>query len=829
MKSSSPTHPPRKERNMRHLPTIDLIMNVAADEATGAEYPTIEPEHLFIAILKFSEFDARDGAQELQSDDVGRLLLKELSIVDGMLKEASIDSTALRRSLRKKMGNGGVPYQGGTIHRSAETKRVFELAFRMSAEADLPGLGVPSLLIALLQEPTPRMAELLSPPPVPHVAEREGLGVGNLANDKGPQEGVEIQMSLGELSATLKRLRDELRTKVFGQDHAIHAFVEGLFNAEVVAAADESRRRPKGLFVFAGPPGVGKTYLAECASETLGRPFKRFDMSSFSSSQNGASLIGMHKGYVGSQPGLLTEFVSTNPNALLLFDEVEKAHLNIIQLFLQVLDAGRLEDKFTEKTALFRDAIIIFTTNAGKALYEDSNATGVYSANRSFHKKTILDALENELDPRTGNPIFPQAICSRMATGYPLMFNRLGVNELEKVARAELDRVADLLQKQYLKKVEYGPVVALCMVLREGAMADARTVRAQSESWIKTEMFNLAKLFRPERLQEVMEKTEKIVFDLDSTDDLPEDVKQIMEAGEPPRILLVSDDNLTELWSTNMSGIEWKIGNDGPDVLQLLEREEIDLVLLDILMGGQPAVPIMTASAPKTMYQFDHIPAAARGIAEGQEILRGIHEKHPEIPCFLLSLTDTLADRVSMDDELLLACIRSGGARGVIETQFCSQNSPEWEAAQHSLSEKIEEIAGKIHREKRAFLLGAERKVLSFDTVPAVDEKDRSVRIRIRNLRIQRALSAADVNEVLQDVEKPSIRFSDVYGADAAKAELDFIVKWVHNPRQYKAMGLRPPRGVLLYGIREPARPCWLVLSQENVGQPLLTPRRPIS
>ncbi|MCP4899322.1 MAG: ATP-dependent Clp protease ATP-binding subunit, partial [bacterium] len=208
---------------------------------------------------------------------------------------------------------------------------------------------------------------------------------------------------------------DELLTKVFGQDHAIHAFVEGIFNAEVVAAADTSRRAPRALFVFAGPPGVGKTYLAELGAATLERPLRRFDMSSYADQHQSDALIGTAKSYRGAQPGHLTEFVEKNPDAILLFDEIEKANLKTIHLFLQVLDAGVLEDKYNEREVSFRDTTIIFTTNAGRKLYEQPNSSGVHMANAAFHRKTILDALENDKDPKTGQAFFPAAICSRMA------------------------------------------------------------------------------------------------------------------------------------------------------------------------------------------------------------------------------------------------------------------------------------------------------------------------------------------------------------------------------------------------------------------------------
>jgi len=190
------------------------------------------------------------------------------------------------------------------------------------------------------------------------------------------EEGSSV--SIADLVSKLRGLRSELLTRVFGQDHAVHAFIEGFYNAEVTAAADRERKRPSAVFVFAGPPCVGKTYMSELCASFLGRPFKRFDMTGYTDHQAHNQLVGFAESYRGAHAGLLTGFVEKNPNAFLLFDEIEKAHLNTIQFFYQILDAGRLEDKFTEHDVSFRDTVIIFTTNAGQSLYDNPNKIELY-------------------------------------------------------------------------------------------------------------------------------------------------------------------------------------------------------------------------------------------------------------------------------------------------------------------------------------------------------------------------------------------------------------------------------------------------------------------
>ena len=152
---------------------------------------------------------------------------------------------------------------------------------------------------------------------------------------------------------------------MFGQDNAISIFASGYFQSELRKITDKTSRKPKATYLFAGPPGVGKTFLAEQAAEILDLPFMRFDMSEFSERESIMELVGTNKSFKGDKEGSLTGFVENNPNCVLLFDEIEKANIAVIHLFLQVLDAGRLRDTNSAKEVDFSQTVIIFTTNAG--------------------------------------------------------------------------------------------------------------------------------------------------------------------------------------------------------------------------------------------------------------------------------------------------------------------------------------------------------------------------------------------------------------------------------------------------------------------------------
>ena len=142
---------------------------------------------------------------------------------------------------------------------------------------------------------------------------------------------------LSSIVARTQHLQMELQKSVLGQSHAISVFTAGYFNAELQAAIDQNRKRPRGTFLFAGPPGVGKTFLAERAADILDLRFKRFDMSGYISPSAPNELCGYDKNYQTSKEGELTGFVNKYPECVLIFDEIEKSSMEVILLFLQIL------------------------------------------------------------------------------------------------------------------------------------------------------------------------------------------------------------------------------------------------------------------------------------------------------------------------------------------------------------------------------------------------------------------------------------------------------------------------------------------------------------
>lgn len=160
----------------------------------------------------------------------------------------------------------------------------------------------------------------------------------------------------------LHRLDDDLKKVVFGQDPAIAVIVRAIRLARAGLGQPE---KPVGSFLFSGPTGVGKTEVAKQLAQTLGLQFLRFDMSEYMEKHTVSRLIGAPPGYVGfDQGGLLTEAITRNPHSVLLLDEIEKAHPDLFNILLQVMDHATLTDN-NGKKADFRHVILIMTSNAG--------------------------------------------------------------------------------------------------------------------------------------------------------------------------------------------------------------------------------------------------------------------------------------------------------------------------------------------------------------------------------------------------------------------------------------------------------------------------------
>lgn len=194
----------------------------------------------------------------------------------------------------------------------------------------------------------------------------------------------------------LRKLDSTLKMTVFGQDEAIDALSTAIKLSRAGLSAED---KPIGSFLFAGPTGVGKTELCKQLAKAMGVELIRFDMSEYMERHTVSRLIGAPPGYVGfDQGGLLTDAVTKQPHSIILLDEIEKAHPEVFNLLLQVMDHGTLTDNNGRK-ADFRNAVIIMTTNAGA---EEMSRSSI-GFTRQDHSSDGMEALKKAFTPEFRN------------------------------------------------------------------------------------------------------------------------------------------------------------------------------------------------------------------------------------------------------------------------------------------------------------------------------------------------------------------------------------------------------------------------------------------
>ncbi|NNC72463.1 MAG: ATP-dependent Clp protease ATP-binding subunit ClpA [Sphingomonadaceae bacterium] len=228
------------------------------------------------------------------------------------------------------------------------------------------------------------------------------------------------QVSTDDKTA-LESLEKDLKRVVFGQDLAIETLASAI---KLSRAGLREPQKPIGNYLFSGPTGVGKTEVARQISSIMGIPLERFDMSEYMERHSVSRLIGAPPGYVGyDQGGLLTDAVDQNPHCVLLLDEIEKAHPDLFNVLLQVMDNGKLTDHHG-KTVDFRNVILIMTTNAGAA---DLASEGIGFGNTSKEaaseeavKKMFTPEFRNRLDAVVPFGYLPPAVVARVVDKFIL-------------------------------------------------------------------------------------------------------------------------------------------------------------------------------------------------------------------------------------------------------------------------------------------------------------------------------------------------------------------------------------------------------------------------
>ena len=316
--------------------------------------------------------------------------------------------------------------------------------------------------------------------------EKIRIGSEDIASVVAEQTGVPVQQLTEAETQRLLKMEEEISRRLIGQDEAVSAVARAIRRARTGL---RDPKRPIGSFLFMGPTGVGKTELAKCLARFLfGKDDSmiRIDMSEFMERHEVAKLVGAPPGYVGHESGgKLTELVRRKPYSVILFDEIEKAHPEVFNILLQILDDGRLTDGQGRKVD-FRNTVIIMTSNVGAKEAQQGNSLGfgiseAAQTQRDWErsKSIILEEANKTFRPEFLNRIDEMAVFKPLTRENLLRIIDTMLNELSerldtKGVKIDVDDAAKekILEKGFKPKYGARPLRRAIQSMLEDRLAD---------------------------------------------------------------------------------------------------------------------------------------------------------------------------------------------------------------------------------------------------------------------------------------------------------------------------------------------------------------------
>ena len=368
----------------RFLPdkAIDLI-----DEACATIKVQMQsvPTELDTLTRKIMQLEIEKQALKKEKDDISKNRKIE---IDSLIKDLKEKESVLRKNWEEeKTINDKIKNKKGEIDKYTHELEIAENNYDLETSARLRHGVIPKLERELEELNQINKSEILS----------DTVDENDIASIISKWTNIPIQKLVGSEKDKLLHLEDNLKLRVKGQDEALKLISEAIMRAR---AGIKDPNRPIGSFIFLGPTGVGKTEVAKSLAYELfddERHMIRIDMSEYMEKYSVSRLIGAPPGYVGyDEGGQLTEAVRRNPYSIVLFDEIEKAHKDVFNILLQILDDGRITDS-QGRTVDFKNTIIIMTSNLGSEYILDNSVNKNELINKELHK-TFKPEFINRID-----------------------------------------------------------------------------------------------------------------------------------------------------------------------------------------------------------------------------------------------------------------------------------------------------------------------------------------------------------------------------------------------------------------------------------------------
>ncbi len=454
----------------RFLPdkAIDLVDEAASRlrieiDSLPTEIDTVERRVVQLEIERQALKKESDKASKERLAKVEREIAELREQSAGMKAHWQQEKVAIQQIRKTKEGIEQARFQVDEATRKGDLGKAAELRY-----GTLPGLEKE------LSQENDRLNQLQSQQRML----KEEVDAEDVAEVVAKWTGIPVSRLLEGEMQKLLRVEDRLRERVVGQDEALLLVANAVRRAR---AGLGDPRRPIGSFLFMGPTGVGKTELARALAEFLfndEHALVRLDMSEYMEKHSVARLIGAPPGYVGyDEGGQLTEAVRRRPYAVILFDEIEKAHPDVFNALLQVLDDGRLTDG-KGRTVGFRNTVVIMTSNVGSDLIQEASRRG---DDDERLKGKLMDVLRHTFRPEFLNRVDETVI-----------FKSLGREELEKIVEIQLRDLRKRLAERKLR-LEVTPEAKALLAERGydpvfGARPVKRTIQRMIENPLAVEV-----------------------------------------------------------------------------------------------------------------------------------------------------------------------------------------------------------------------------------------------------------------------------------------------------------------------------------------------------
>lgn len=521
------------------------------------------------------------------------------------------------------------------------------------------------------------------------------------------EKAVEDEVSMQQLLMQAGALEYELKGMVFGQDVAIEKLRAAYFDRELTIRMQPHKGGPRNVYLLAGPPGVGKTFMAQLFARKLGFPFKRFDMSGYATENAEGDLQGWTRQYRNTDSGgALTEFVDENPECVLLFDEIEKADRGVILVFLQILDEGVCRDRFHEKNVSFKDTVIFFTSNAGRQLYSDAQNENL----TLLPEKVVIDALGKDINPRTKQPFFPPEILSRMSSYTVLMLNHLKADTILKLVEKDIETRLKKIKKQYGYELAQGKeYLARTVLYSMGGSADARNASKIAGKLINKELYEFLKLVEDKQGLDESGMVRRIEWKCD-LEDTAEEIRDFY-FGERDCVIpvfgTVKYESVSRIKNNNVR-VENTV--DIHEFMKMIHKENVLFAVIDYLYGLENVGNGLNVVDVRTI---------------GRDVFLKLREEDKEIPVYILD-----GSRGHVYTEKEKNTLMKRGVGGFIESKY--------------FKSQLEETYRNVCCQAVMETLTARHQILTYGTRKEFDEKTSVGSIIFCDFRLETAVESED-------------------------------------------------------------------------------------